>query len=87
MRVAQHAADLRARLVDDLRRADLYCLIRTVQTRQQVVRAAIAGEVDAVVVGEQFDSDEFRDINEGRLNIISPRDINTNKHVREFRLQ
>jgi hypothetical protein len=33
------------------------------------------------------DSDEFRDINEGRLNIISPRDINTNKHVREFRLQ
>jgi len=51
-----------ARLVDDLRRADLYCLIRTVQTRQQVVRAAIAGEVDAVVVGEQFDSQQFRDL-------------------------
>lgn len=80
-----------ARLVDDLRHADLYCLVRTVQTRQQVVRAAIAGEVDAVVVGEQFDSQQFRDLvktlgqNAPNVAVFDPRGVATEVLIRGIR--
>ena len=80
-----------ARLVDDLRRADLYCLVRTVQSRRQVVRAAIAGEVDAVVVGEQFDSQQFRDLvktlgqSAPNVAVFDPRGVETDVLIRGIR--
>ncbi len=80
-----------ARLVDDLRRADLYCLVRTVQNRQQVVRAAIAGEVDAVVVGEQFSSQQFRDLVKTlgqaapKVAVFDPRGVETEVLIRGIR--
>lgn len=49
-----------AQLLDELRRANLSCVARTVKTREQALRAAISGEIEVVLLGEAFDGAEIR---------------------------
>lgn len=49
-----------AQLLDELRRAKLSCVARTVKTREQALRAAISGDIEVVLLGEAFDAAEIR---------------------------
>ncbi len=49
-----------ARLLDDLRRAKLRCLLRPAKNREELIRAAVSGEADAVIVGEDFSPEGVR---------------------------
>jgi len=51
-----------ARLIDEVRRAEVGCAIRTTQNREQTMRAALSGEVDAVLLGSGFAREEARDL-------------------------
>lgn len=51
-----------ARLLDELRRADLSCVMRSARDREQAVRAALAGEVEVVLAGEGLEEQEVRDL-------------------------
>lgn len=49
-----------AQLLDELRRAKLSCVARTVKTREHALRVAISGEIEVVLLGEAFDAHEVR---------------------------
>jgi diguanylate cyclase (GGDEF)-like protein len=89
--VTAASAVMAGRLLDDLRRADLSCLVRTAQGRQQTVRAAMAGEVDAVVVGDEFNPQEFRALVKSLsqsapgVAVFDPRGVDTEVLIRGIR--
>jgi diguanylate cyclase (GGDEF)-like protein len=89
--VAGASALMAGRLLDELRRADLSCMVRTATGRQQTVRAAMAGEIDAVVVGDEFDPLEFRALVKSLsqsapgVAVFDPRGVDTEVLVRGIR--
>lgn len=80
-----------AQLLDALRTADLPCVARTAQSREHALRAALAGQVEVVLVGEGFEADEVRDLvkrlaqNAPQVAVFDPRGVDTEVLVRGMR--